>query len=123
MANVSLDSASQPTWLIEGAIARTGRSSWLQVFRTSVGFVYSSRSGDDGLSWTPAKPMHVRNPNSKVRPPSCSSHGSQTCWKQTTSYQHLALPVDDTLHMPNLTGRGLQAQHLDDGVGPCRWIF
>ncbi|CAK0763317.1 hypothetical protein CVIRNUC_003045 [Coccomyxa viridis] len=66
VANISLDTSSQPTWLIEGAVARTGRSSWFQVFRTSVGFMYSSRSGDDGLSWTPAKPTHVRNPNSKV---------------------------------------------------------
>ena len=76
VANVSLDTGSQPTWLIEGAVARTGGSSWLQVFRTSVGFVYSSRSEDDGLSWTPAEPTPVRNPNSKVRPPSNRKFGS-----------------------------------------------
>lgn len=66
MSNVSLAKGSKPTWLIEGAMASSGGASWLQVFRTSVGFVYSSRSDDDGWSWTPASPTHVRNPNSKA---------------------------------------------------------
>lgn len=66
--NISLADGEKPTWLIEGAVASIGGRSWLQVFRTTAGFMYSSRSDDDGVSWTPATPTHVRNPNSKARP-------------------------------------------------------
>ncbi len=66
---MSLAGGAKPTWLIEGAMASISKKSWLQVFRTSVGFVYSSRSDDDGMTWTPARPTYVRNPNSKASTP------------------------------------------------------
>ena len=66
MYNISLAKSVPDTWLIEGAVARIGKNSWLQVFRTAVGLMYSSRSDDDGVTWSAAEPTHVRNPNSKA---------------------------------------------------------
>ena len=71
VVNVSIDPSVQATWLIEGAVASSiEQSMWLQVFRTAAGSVYGSMSPDDGLHWSPARPLPLLNPNSKV----CSSH-------------------------------------------------
>lgn len=65
---IGIDPAAQPTWLIEGAMANASDGgAWLQVFRTTTGQVYGSASYDDGQQWSPAVPLPVPNPNSKVQ--------------------------------------------------------
>ena len=54
------------TSLIEGSIAELNDGRIIQVFRTRVGCLYKSYSGDEGKSWTEPEPMPVPNPNSKV---------------------------------------------------------
>ena len=68
VVNISIEPSVQATWLIEGALARgIEENTWLQVFRTTAGSIYGSMSPDDGLHWSPAGPLPLLNPNSKVR--------------------------------------------------------
>ena len=53
------------TWLIEGTVVALGNGTLLQYFRTTTGYIWSSTS-EDGHAWSPAAPVHLPNPNSKV---------------------------------------------------------
>jgi hypothetical protein len=65
--NITIDKGEVPTWLIEGALAKgRGTREYILLFRTSAGRIYSSRSHDDGMHWTPAIATQLANPNSKV---------------------------------------------------------
>ena len=76
--DIGIDPSVQPTWLIEGAVASSiEESTWLQVFRTAAGSIYGSMSPDDGLHWSPARPLPLLNPNSKVSSSHCAL--LQTC--------------------------------------------
>ena len=90
MYNISLAKSVPDTWLIEGAVARIGKHSWIQVFRTAVGLMYSSRSDNDGVTWSAAEPTHVRNPNSKAR--LAAPHFSSKGCMQPSLLMHVAPP-------------------------------
>ena len=53
------------TWLIQPTIDITSKGELVMLFRTSLGKIYSSRSTDQGQTWTPAAATTLPNPNSK----------------------------------------------------------
>uniref|UniRef100_A0A061RNN2 Bnr asp-box repeat protein n=1 Tax=Tetraselmis sp. GSL018 TaxID=582737 RepID=A0A061RNN2_9CHLO len=54
------------TWLIEGSVIPFSDGELLQLFRTTAGFIYESRSFDGGFTWTAPGSTGLPNPNSKV---------------------------------------------------------
>jgi len=63
--------ASQPiradgTWLIEGTVVPLDGGELLQLFRTTRGHIYQSRSLDGGMTWSTPDRTGLPNPNSKV---------------------------------------------------------
>lgn len=57
--------SSDFTWLIEGTLVELQDKSLLQLFRTVEGAMFSSRSTDEGETWSEAEKFNLPNPNSK----------------------------------------------------------
>ncbi len=71
--NIMIDPQETRTWLIEGALsAGNSMGVYIMLFRTSAGHIYSSKSYDDGMHWTPARRTQLPNPNAKVKSITCS---------------------------------------------------
>ncbi|KAK3287896.1 hypothetical protein CYMTET_4629 [Cymbomonas tetramitiformis] len=65
--DVSEDIIHLDTWLIEGTVVPISDGKILQMFRTSIGAVYWSKSSNGGRTWThPERSLHLPNPNSKI---------------------------------------------------------
>lgn len=54
------------TWLLENTAVHLGNGELLQLFRSGAGAIFSSRSYDNGATWSTPVPTALPNPNSKI---------------------------------------------------------
>eukprot|EP00898_Chlorokybus_atmophyticus_P007206 jgi/Chlat1/7487/Chrsp60S06998 len=111
------------TWLIENTVVELHGGVIAMFFRTYKGFIYQSFSSDTGLTWSPAEPTSLANPDAKIHAMRMSEGSvamafnnhqklhSTACPKCRTALQ-VAVSADDRLD----SWRTLA--HIEDTVDP-----